>query len=503
MKAKPLEEENVIGKDWLETPMSVQQIVMTLRAGNEELRAENGILRQRLELLEEQVKQNSQNSSQPPSQDGFGKKSAVESLENKEEKRKRGGQTGHKGHERHLYEASKCEEIHEHLPEICKVCGSALSGEDETPYRHQIVEIPPLKMQITEHRLHELECKHCRQKTRAKLPRNVSASSYGERLSALVAWFSSDYRQSHGQLQQMLKRLFGIEISRASISRLRTEMSDALASVVTEAHEYVQSQPQMHSDETGFVQGNCDGNNPEKSKAWLWVLVTKYVSVFKVFLSRAKESAQEMIGETYAGIVISDRYSGYTGLDVSQRQVCWAHLKRDFTAMSERCGISQKIGLALLKRQRRLFHWWYRVRDGPLSREQFQIMVNALRQGFKTELESAAALPISRKEKSPLAKTVRTCQQILKLEPSLWTFVFTNDIEPTNNAAEQALRPAVIWRRTSFGSQSASGSQFVARLLSVVASLKAQGRDVWDFLSLVCRSARFDLPLPSLLPLSP
>ena len=163
-------------------------------------------------------------------------------------------------------------------------------------------------------------------------------------------------------------------------------------------------------------------------------------------------------------------------MDVSQRQVCWAHLKRDFTAMSERCGVSQEIGLALLERQKRLFRWWSQVRDGTLSRAQFQIAVTALRQGFKTELESAAALPISRNEKSPLAKTVRTCQQILKLEPSLWTFVFTSDVEPTNNAVEQALRPAVIWRRTSFGSQSASGSQFVARLLSVVASLKAQGR---------------------------
>ena len=185
------------------------------------------------------------------------------------------------------------------------MCGSELSGEDEAPYWHQIVEIPPLEMQITEHRLHELEGQHCHQKTRAKLPSNVSASSYGERLSALVAWFSSDYRQSHGQLQQMLNRLFGIEISRASISRLRSEMSEVLESVVNEAHEYVQSQPQMHSDETSFPQGNGDGNNPDQSKGWLWVLVTKYVSVFKVLLSRSQESAQEMIGKTYAGQVLS------------------------------------------------------------------------------------------------------------------------------------------------------------------------------------------------------
>ena len=477
--------------DWEGTPIAVQQLVLALLAENQELKA-------RLSVIEEQIKQNSQNSSKPPSKDGFGAKPKVKKAKGE---KARGGQLGHPGHERNFHELTAESEIHEHIPSGCRVCGVELEGTDPQPYRHQVVEVPPIAAKITEHRLHQLECPHCGEKTRAKLPAGISAVGYGARLSALVAWLSSDYRQSHGQLQQLLKQLLGIEISIASINRLRQEMSLALESVVTQAHEYVQSQPQIHSDETSFSQGNCDGHNPKQQQGWLWVVVTKLMSIFEVSLNRGQVTAKQMIGEQYAGIVISDRYSSYNWLEVEQRQVCWAHLKRDLTAIAERSGVSQTIGAALLKRQQRLFRWWHRVRDGTMSRADFATAVVALRQGFKAELESAVQLPIGKNEKTPLAKTVRTCEQLLKIEPALWTFVTVPGVEPTNNAAEQALRQAVIWRRTSFGSQSLAGSQFVARLLSVVTSLKAQQRDVWDFLTLVCQAARFDLPMPSLIPL--
>jgi transposase len=477
--------------DWEGTPIAVQQLVLALLAENQELKA-------RLSVIEEQIKQNSQNSSKPPSKDGFGAKPKVKKAKGE---KARGGQLGHPGHERNFQELTAESEIHEYIPSSCRVCGVELEGTDPQPYRHQVVEVPPIAAKITEHRLHQLECPHCGEKTRAKLPAGISAIGYGARLSALVAWLSSDYRQSHGQLQQLLKQLLGIEISIASINRLRQEMSLALESVVTQAHEYVQSQPQIHSDETSFSQGNCDGHNPQQQQGWLWVAVTKLMSIFEVSLNRGQVTAKQMIGEQYAGIVISDRYSSYNWLEVEQRQVCWAHLKRDLTAIAERSGVSQTIGAALLKRQQRLFRWWHRVRDGTMSRADFATAVVALRQGFKAELESAVQLPIGKNEKTPLAKTVRTCEQLLKIEPALWTFVTIPGVEPTNNAAEQALRQAVIWRRTSFGSQSLAGSQFVARLLSAVTSLKAQQRDVWDFLTLVCQAARFDLPMPSLIPL--
>jgi transposase len=179
--------------DWEGTPMAVQQLVVALLAENQELKA-------RLSVIEEQIKQNSQNSSKPPSKDGFGTKPKVKKAKGQ---RNRGGQLGHPGHERNFHELTAESEIHEHIPSSCRVCGVELEGADPQPYRHQVVEVPPIAAKITEHRLHQLECPHCGKKTRAKLPAEVSAIGYGARLSALVAWLSSDYRQSHGQLQQL------------------------------------------------------------------------------------------------------------------------------------------------------------------------------------------------------------------------------------------------------------------------------------------------------------
>jgi hypothetical protein len=303
-------------------------------------------------------------------------------------------------------------------------------------------------------------------------------------------------------MQNLLNSLFGIEISIASVNRLRHEMSDAVLLPVQVAQAFVQESAFVHSDETSFSQGNGDGHNPDGKKGWLWTLVTESLVVFEVALSRGSAIAKSLIGEDYSGIVISDRYSGYSWVDKSQRQLCWAHIKRDLTAMSERTGVSQEIGLALLRRQKRLFRLWHQVRDGTLSRADFQVKVTLLRRGFKAELEKAVALLSTPREKTPLAKTLRTCQKLLKLESALWTFVEHPGIEPTNNAAEQALRPAVIWRRLSFGSQSEAGSQFVARMLTVITTLKVQGRDVLEFLTQVCKAARFGEPMPSLLPQS-
>lgn len=196
----------------------------------------------------------------------------------------------------------------------------------------------------------------------------------------------------------------------------------------------------------------------------------------------------------------SDRFSAYNSLDLSQRQLCWAHLKRDLTQIAERTGVSGTLGAALLRQQQLVFEQWYRVRDGTLSRPAFVTVVQPIRDQFYQLLTEGANYPIAPQEKSPLAKTVRTCQQLLKVEPALWTFVTTEGVEPTNNAAERALRPAVLWRKNSFGSQSEDGSLFVSRLLTVVTSLRSQRRSVLEYLVLACRAARQGQPTPSLLP---
>ena len=253
-------------------------------------------------------------------------------------------------------------------------------------------------------------------------------------------------------------------------------------------------------DETGFRQGNADGHNQPHCKGWLWVVVTPLVSYFAVFLSRSQTVAKAMLSAEFRGIVGSDRCGAYSWLPNAQRQVCWAHLKRDFTQIAERSGLSADLGEALLKQQKLLFTAWHQVRDGTLSRREFIEQVQPIRTEVKRLLTEGAAYKIAKGEKTPLAKTVGTCQKMLTVEPAFWTFVDCKGVEPTNNAAERALRPAVLWRKQSFGSNSETGSQFVARMMTTITSLKAQKRPVLDFLGKALYAARHQEVAPSLLP---
>lgn len=293
---------------------------------------------------------------------------------------------------------------------------------------------------------------------------------------------------------------FGVKMSVGSVNRLRTEVSEAVSAPVDEAQTYIQSAAIVGADETGFQQGNADGQNPHQKRTWLWVAVTPLVSFFSLMLARSTTASQDLLGQDFSGILNSDRYSAYNWLDVGQRQLCWAHLKREFTKISERSGVSRQIGRDLLAQQKKLFRLWHRVRDGTLSQTQFRSLVSPIQERVRSLLSSGADYQIGFQEKTPLAKTVRTCRQLLKVEPALWLFVTIEGLEPTNNAAERAIRPAVLWRRTSFGSQSEAESIFVARMLTVVTSLRSQNRSVLEFMSDSIRAARQGSSPPSLLP---
>ena len=483
--------------DWAQTPESVKALVMSLLERLEKLESEVSRLSAENALLKEQIKTNSQNSSLPPSQDKF---KGFKARATNSKGRKRGGQPGHEGYGFKFYAPEDCERIENYYPEFCEACGTALSGEDPTPYRIQQVDLPPIEPVVVEHRFHQLSCPCCEAVTRGWDETVVNQSVYGERLSGVVGLLSGMGRQSHTQVQDILAEIFKVELSTGSISRLRTELSEALSASVEEAGVYVTQQSQLNMDETGFRQGNSDGNNPKKTRGWLWVMVTPLVSYFAVFLSRSQAVAQELLGKDYEGVVGSDRCPSYRWLDPSQRQVCWAHLKRDFTKIAERTGVSQALGEDLLKQQRKLFKLWYQVRDGTLPRESFQLQVLPIRAEVKRLLTEGANYDIAKGEKTPLGKTGRTCIKMLKLEPAFWTFVAIEGIEPTNNAAERALRPAVLWRKLSWGSQSRAGSLFVARMMTVITTLKAQQKDILPFLTLSIRQARLAQSSPSLLP---
>ena len=486
--------------DWEQTPVSVRKVVEQLVLKLEQIEQ----LEQRLKELEienqqlrEKSNRTSKNSHSPPASDP---PNLQKDKKKKPRGKKRGGQPGHQGHSRPLYPVEECESVKDYYPKTCGCCGEELSGVDPNPYRHQVIEIPPIELHIEEHRLHQLVCSHCGEKTRAVLPEEVEASGYRERVVAIVSVLSGMYRHSHRMVVSAMSDLFGVKISLGTVNRLRKEASEALSGPVDEAKAYVQSAPVVGADETGFGQGNADGQNPHQKRAWLWVAVTPLVSFFQVMLSRSTAAAQSLLGENFRGMLNSDRYNAYNWVDVGQRQLCWAHLKREFRKISERSGVSRQLGRDLLAQQKKLFRAWHRVRDGTLTRSEFEALVLPLRQRVRDLLELGADYSIGSKEKTSLAKTVRTCRQLLKVEPALWLFVTVEGLEPTNNAAERAIRPAVLWRRTSFGSQSEAGSVFVARMLTVVTSLRSQNRNVPEFMTEAIRASRQRSSPPSLVP---
>jgi transposase len=388
----------------------------------------------------------------------------------------------------------------DHHPQQCSSCGEKLSGEDTSPYRHQIVEIPPISPIVIEHRLHQLTCNECGAMTRATLPLEVNPSGYGVRVVALVALLSGVYRNSQRMVQSAMQEVFGISISLGTVNRLRLEASNAVARSVDEAKLYIHCSNIVGADETSFNQGNIDGFNPQQRKAWLWVAVTPLVTFFEIGLTRCTQAAQNLLGENFGGILNSDRHGAYNWVELERRQLCWAHLRREFIKISERPGVSAQLGTALVKQQEKLFELWHRVRDGTLSGCDFGELVLEIRSSIKATLLEADNYSIGTREKTPLAKTVRTCRQLLKVEPAMWLFVTTQGVEPTNNAAERAIRPAVIWRRTSFGSQTEAGSNFVARMLTVVMTLKSQQRNVLEFITQAVVATRQGKTIPSLLP---
>jgi transposase len=260
--------------------------------------------------------------------------------------------------------------------------------------------------------------------------------------------------------------LFGLTLSLGSVSNLEAETAAALEAPYLEARRAAEAATVHSADETGWAERH--------RLAWLWVMATSAATVFMVRRSRGSEVAKELLGAA-RGVVLTDRWSGYSWLPLSRRQLCWAHLIRDFRKISEsaHAGIAG-LGEALLDNARRLFELWRRVRDGTLQRSSFRTYASRLRCQIKTYL--IAVTGCANRRAAALARG------ILRLEPAMWTFVRIPGVEPTNNAAERALRPVVLWRKGSYGSRSEIGHAFVERMLTVVTTLRQHGRNVLEFL---------------------
>lgn len=462
-------------EEWARTPPAVQGFVVSMIARMQVLEAE-------LSALRERVNRNSRNSSRPPSSDGpdVPPKASMRS----ESRRNRGGQRGHTGATRKLVPVEQVKESFDVKPEMCSGCGHLLTGTDAEPRRHQVTEVPPVVAEVTEYRLHSLVCLECGSETRAELPAGVPQSAFGPRLQAMVSLASGHYHLSKRKTEELMSDFFRAEVSLGSIPTLEQRTSEAVREPVEEARQYVKMQSVVHMDETGWRESN--------QRAWLWVAATTWVTVFLIRLSRGSKVAKEMLGEAFQGFLTSDRWSAYNWLHTLLRQLCWAHLLRDFQAFVERGDESQPIGEALLAQAELMFQWWHKVRDGTMHRATFQEHMPPVQQQVGKLLRQGAACDHS--------QTAGTCRDILKREDALWTFVRVEGVEPTNNLGERQVRPAVLWRNGSFGTQSEVGSRFVERIMTVVATLRQQQRDVLGYLTEACEAANWGRKAPSLLP---
>lgn len=438
-------------------------------------------LETRVRDLEARLNLNSTNSSRPPSTDPIGFKRKPPQPPGR---RNRGGQKGHARSVRPLVPPEKVAQAVVCKPPACRRCGHALDGDDPTPRAHQVAEVPPVEPTVIEYQLHRLACPNCRTVTCAALPEGVPTGCFGPRLQAIFCLLAGGYRLSKRQARSIVGDVLGLSVSTGMVCKLDRLTAETLAGPVAELAEHVHQAPAVNIDETGWREG--------RKRAWRWVALTPLVTVFAVARSRGAAVAKGLLGPRPDQVVTSDRFSAYEWIDPGCRQVCWAHLRRDFQAMIDRGGEAEPIGERLLGLSSTLFRVWHRVRDGTTDRPRFAATVGRLRRAVRKVLEDGS--------RSPCAKTSATCWEILKVEPAMWTFARVAGVEPTNNAAERSLRHAVIWRRVSGGSDSESGSRFVARVLSVVATCRQQRRDVLGYLTSCFKARLSGHCIPSLLP---
>jgi transposase len=352
---------------------------------------------------------------------------------------------------------------------------------------------------VVEHRLHSLSCSNCGYATRAVLADPVNAVGFGPGVEAVVATLWSACRLSHRMIVDTMRDLFGVRMAVGTVSNILDRVGCHVEAPVEQARAHVkEAEEPKNVDETGWYNRGADGSNPTGRRAWLWVAATAAVVAFQVALSRSQTVAKNLLGAVVRGTVITDRYLGYGFVDLERRQLCRAHLYRDFVRISERKGESGTVGRQLVRTTEKLFRLWGRYREGRLGQEIWESETAALRFRMRGLLERASGFETRRDERSERTRTKNTCREMLEVEPAMWLFVSRPEVGMTNNYAERQLRHAVLWRRASFGSQSARGAELVALLLTVVMTRRAQGTSVHEFLLEACRAAREGRQAPAL-----
>jgi transposase len=434
------------------------------------------LLTARVAELEAKLGKNPNNSSKPPSSTHPHDKTPPSTPKSG---RKRGGQPGHDKHERALIPTEQCQDMVPCVPTECRRCGKKLIGADPEPIRHQVWELPEIQPIVTEYQQHRLTCS-CGCSTCGELPQGVPTGQAGPRLIAFSGLLMACFRQSKRRAAQFLSMILNQPASAGWMVLLQNRAAEAVLPAYNELAKQLPTETVLHADESPTKEGTA--------KAWVWTFVAATFTFFACRTSRAADVATELLGADFGGVVQCDRARMYWAF--GRLQWCWAHLKRDFQALIDGpCPTAKRLGHDLMKPTRELFALWKKVRDGTISRRTFRRKMQPIRQRVDTLLLRGYYN----------AHTYGFCKELVEHGEHLWTFIDTEGVEPTNNAAEQALRHAVIWRKLSFGTQSPSGSRFVERLLTVIETCRRQSRHVFSWLIDAVQAHFNQRPAPSLL----
>jgi transposase len=455
------------------------KLVLELQTEVKQLRAEVRDLKARLNT-------HSGNSSLPPSANPA---SAPKFPPKPPTGRKPGGQPGHKGHSRVRLPPERVNHVVRYVPTGCERCQAPLANEagvdDPEPTFHQVAELPAVAAIVTEHQGHGRHCACCGHVTWAKIPDDIRAHGFGPKLAAAAVYLSSRCHGTKRTVAETIETLFGAPISLGSISNLEAEAAAVLIPAHAQAEQAVREAPVKNADETGWKIGN--------KLCWLWMAATNLVACFKISAGRGQVNFRELLGEHICGIICSDRWHAYNFLDLANRQLCWAHLKRDFQKWLDHGGEGVVIGQAGLDAVKRIFELWRDFRQGVMDRPTLRVAMEPVCQELHLALEAGQHCADKR--------VGLFCRKILAVYVALWTFLRIEGVEPTNNHAERTLRLAVIWRKISFGNHSEGGCRFTERVLTVVQTLRLQKRNVMKYLEDAFVARRSGHSIPSLLPI--
>jgi len=430
----------------------------------------------RMEELERQAGRSSRNSSLPPSRDS---PDARKARPKKQSGRKQGGQSGHPG--RHRQMVADPDRVVEHWPSVCASCGEQVDRvTDGDPVAHQVSEII-VRVEVTEHRRMRVPCT-CGCRTLAELPVGVPAGAFGPAVAAAAATLTAA-RVSRREAARLLGDLCGVQISPASVETLVKQASDALEDTYVEVLGAVDDSAVRGADETSWQRAG--------QTHWLSVATAEQAALFQLSDRRDRDSAKALLGDDPDGVIVSDRYAVYLFIDDSQRQLCLAHVLRDFIALGERGGAPGRLGRKLTHQLTDVFA----TLNAPGRDRGDLATLAADTQPARDRIGELLAQGARCRD----LKTSRFASGLLAHQRALWTFTRLPGVPATNNASERALRHAVMWRKTSYGTQTDHGDRLVERLLTLRETSRLQGRRMHEYLTAAITADLHGQPIPALL----